>query len=131
MAASLHFLKQNCGRQKNDVIVSPLIVGGSLSQSRAFWAIYISVAISYLGVGLVAPLIAIVLSEHDANPFVIGLVGTTMFAAFTVGVVSDRVDNGPRRPKARARSRADRLRRLDNSLRDDKGDRALLHSPRD
>jgi MFS family permease len=43
------------------------------------------VAISYLGVGLVAPLIAIVLSEHGANSLIVGLVGTTMFAAFTVG----------------------------------------------
>ncbi|HJQ70000.1 MAG TPA: MFS transporter [Blastocatellia bacterium] len=100
MAASLLFDKQNCERRKNDVIVSPSVVGGSLSESRAFWAIYISVAISYLGVGLVAPLIAIVLSEHHANPFVIGLVGTTMFAAFTaasfpVGWLTDRVGPKP------------------------------------
>ncbi len=100
MAASLLFFKENCERQKNDVIVSPLIVGGNLSISRAFWAIYISVAISYLGVGLVAPLIAIVLSEHHANPFVIGLVGTTMFTAFTaasfpIGWVTDRVGPKP------------------------------------
>ncbi len=47
-------------------------------------AIYISVAISYLGVGLVAPLIAIVLSEHGADSFIVGLVGTTMFAFFTL-----------------------------------------------
>jgi MFS family permease len=77
-----------------------LILGGSLSQSKAFWAIYISVAISYLGVGLVAPLIAIVLSEYNANSFIIGLVGTTMFAAFTlasfpVGTVTDRVGPKP------------------------------------
>ena len=62
-----------------------MTIGGCLSESRAFTAIYVSVAISYLGVGLVAPLIAIVLSEHGANSLVVGLVGTTMFAAFTVG----------------------------------------------
>jgi MFS family permease len=77
-----------------------LIFGGSVSQSRAFWAIYLSVAISYLGVGLVAPLIAIVLSEYHANSFIIGLVGTTMFAAFTlasfpVGAITDRVGPKP------------------------------------
>ena len=71
-----------------------------MSRSKAFWAIYISVAISYLGVGLVAPLIALVLSEYDANSFVIGLVGTTMFAAFTlasfpVGTLTDRVGPKP------------------------------------
>jgi MFS family permease len=77
-----------------------LILGGNLSQSRAFWAIYISVAISYLGVGLVAPLIAIVLSGYNANSFIIGLVGTTMFAAFTlasfpVGAITDRLGPKP------------------------------------
>lgn len=71
-----------------------------MSQSKAFWAIYISVAISYLGVGLVAPLIAIVLSEYNANSFIIGLVGTTMFAAFTlasfpVGAITDRIGPKP------------------------------------
>ena len=90
----------DCEQQKNDVIVSPLIFGGSLSRSKAFWAIYISVAISYLGVGLVAPLIAIVLSEYNANSFIIGLVGTTMFAAFTlasfpIGTVTDRLGPKP------------------------------------
>jgi MFS family permease len=55
-----------------------------LSQSRAFLAIYTSVAISYLGVGLVAPLIALVLREHNENSFMIGLIGTTMFTSFTL-----------------------------------------------
>jgi len=71
-----------------------------LSQSRAFWAIYISVAVSYLGVGLVAPLIAIVLSEHGADSFMVGLVGTTMFAALTlasfpIGAMTDRIGPKP------------------------------------
>ncbi|HLG16133.1 MAG TPA: MFS transporter [Blastocatellia bacterium] len=70
-----------------------------MSESRAFGAIYTSVAISYLGVGLVAPLIALVLDERGANSFVVGLVGTTMFAAFTLasfpaGAATDRY--GPR-----------------------------------
>jgi MFS family permease len=55
-----------------------------LSKERAFLAIYISIGISYLGVGLVAPLISIVLAEHGANSVIVGLVGTTMFAAFTL-----------------------------------------------
>ena len=55
-----------------------------MSNKRAFGAIYLSVAISYLGVGLVAPLIAIVLSEHGATSFIVGLVGTTTFASFTL-----------------------------------------------
>ena len=55
-----------------------------MSNKRAFGAIYLSVAMSYLGVGLVAPLIAIVLSEHGASSFIVGLVGTTTFAAFTI-----------------------------------------------
>ena len=71
-----------------------------MSQSRAFWAIYISVAVSYLGVGLVAPLIAIVLSEHGADSFKVGLVGTTMFAALTIasfpmGTLTDRIGPKP------------------------------------
>lgn len=71
-----------------------------MSQSKAFSAIYISVAVSYLGVGLVAPLIAIVLSEHGANSLVVGLVGTTMFAAFTlasfpIGAATDRIGPKP------------------------------------
>ncbi|HKV42393.1 MAG TPA: MFS transporter, partial [Blastocatellia bacterium] len=62
---------------------------------KAFWPIYLSVAISYLGVGLVAPLISIVMSRDGANKFVVGLVGTTMFlsftlAAFPVGWATDR-----------------------------------------
>jgi MFS family permease len=71
-----------------------------LSRSKAFWAIYISVTISYLGVGLVAPLIAIVLSEHGADSFKVGLVGTTMFASFTlasfpIGTATDKVGPKP------------------------------------
>jgi MFS family permease len=71
-----------------------------LSQAKGFWAIYTSVAISYLGVGLVAPLIAIVLSQHGADSFVVGLVGTTMFAAFTLasfpaGAITDRIGPKP------------------------------------
>ncbi|HWO01995.1 MAG TPA: MFS transporter, partial [Blastocatellia bacterium] len=71
-----------------------------MPNAKEFWAIYLSIAISYLGVGLVAPLIAIVLSEHGENSFMIGLTGTTMFAAFTVasfpiGATTDRL--GPKR----------------------------------
>lgn len=71
-----------------------------MSNSKSFWAIYISVGISYLGVGLVAPLIAIVLSSQGANPSIVGLVGTTMFAAFTVssfpvGTLTDRIGPKP------------------------------------
>jgi MFS family permease len=71
-----------------------------LSQTRAFMAIYTSVAISYLGVGLVAPLIALVLRGHNENSFVIGLIGTTMFTAFTVasfpiGAATDRIGPKP------------------------------------
>jgi MFS family permease len=71
-----------------------------LSKERAFWAIYISVAISYLGVGLVAPLISIVLAEHGADSVIVGLVGTTMFAAFTLasfplGALIDRLGPKP------------------------------------
>lgn len=70
-----------------------------MTERKAFWAIYSSVAVSYLGVGLVAPLIAIILAERGADTFVVGLVGTTMFAAFTVasfpvGAATDRI--GPR-----------------------------------
>jgi MFS family permease len=77
-----------------------LNLGGSLSRTKAFWAIYISVGVSYLGVGLVAPLISIVLSERGADTFVVGLVGTTMFAAFTVasfpiGKATDRIGPKP------------------------------------
>jgi len=71
-----------------------------VSKAKAFWAIYASVAISYLGVGLVAPLIAVVLAERGADPFLVGLVGTTMFAAFTLasfpaGVATDRFGPKP------------------------------------
>jgi MFS family permease len=71
-----------------------------LSQGRAFTAIYTSVAVSYLGVGLVAPLIAIVLAEHGADSVVVGLVGTTMFATFTassfpIGQATDRIGPKP------------------------------------
>ncbi|MCI0484986.1 MAG: MFS transporter [Blastocatellia bacterium] len=71
-----------------------------MSRTKAFSAIYTSVAISYLGVGLVAPLIAIVLSEHGADSFMVGLVGTTMFAAFTlasfpIGTAIDRLGAKP------------------------------------
>lgn len=71
-----------------------------MPHAKQFWAIYLSVAISYLGVGLVAPLIAIVLSEHGENSFMVGLTGTAMFAAFTVasfpiGAATDRL--GPKR----------------------------------
>jgi MFS family permease len=79
---------------------SPLNLGGTLSQSKAFWAIYISIGVCYLGVGLVAPLIALVLKERGADPFVVGLVGTTMFAAFTLasfptGRAIDRIGAKP------------------------------------
>jgi len=71
-----------------------------LSDSKAFIPIYLSVALSYLGVGLVAPLIALVLAEHGENSFVVGLIGTTMFAAFTIasfpsGAAIDRVGPKP------------------------------------
>ena len=71
-----------------------------MSQSRAFLAIYTSVVISYLGVGLVAPLIALVLHEHNENSFVIGLIGTTMFTTFTlasfpIGWATDRFGPKP------------------------------------
>lgn len=82
------------------MLFSGFSFGGSLSDSKAFLSIYLSVALSYLGVGLVAPLIAIVLAEHGENSFVVGLIGTTMFAAFTlasfpVGAVIDRVGPKP------------------------------------
>ena len=71
-----------------------------MPHAKEFWAIYLSVAISYLGVGLVAPLIAIVLSEHGENSFMVGLTGTAMFTAFTaasfpIGAATDRL--GPKR----------------------------------
>ncbi|HEU4387854.1 MAG TPA: MFS transporter [Blastocatellia bacterium] len=66
-----------------------------MSQRKALWTIYACVAVSYLGVGLVAPLISIVLNHHGAGSFVVGLVGTTMFGAlavssFPIGTAVDR-----------------------------------------
>jgi MFS family permease len=74
--------------------------GGTLSDSKAFSAIYLSIGLSYLGVGLVAPLIAIVLSEHGENSLLVGLIGSTMFTAFTiasfpVGALTDRLGPKP------------------------------------
>jgi MFS family permease len=71
-----------------------------LSQTKAFLAIYTSIFISYLGVGLVAPLIALVLREHNENSFMIGLIGTTMFTTFTlasfpIGTATDRIGPKP------------------------------------
>jgi MFS family permease len=68
--------------------------------SRAFFAIYLAVAISYVGVGLVAPLIALVLEEHGENSFVVGLIGTTMFttfalSSFPMGAATDRFGPKP------------------------------------
>src|SRR5215467_16012861 len=76
-------------------------LGGALSsRRRAFASIYISVALSYLGVGLVAPLISIVLFNHGIDSFQVGLVGTTTFAAFTIasfpiGAATDRIGTRP------------------------------------
>lgn len=82
------------------MLFSRFHLGGSLSQSRAFGAIYLSIAISYLGVGLVAPIIASVLTEHGENSFVVGLIGTTMFTTFTlasfpIGNAIDRIGPKP------------------------------------
>lgn len=71
-----------------------------MDRAKAFLTIYASVVVSYLGVGLVAPLIAIVLKNHGESPFLIGLIGTTMFAAFTfasfpIGAMTDRVGPKP------------------------------------
>ncbi|HET9531447.1 MAG TPA: MFS transporter, partial [Blastocatellia bacterium] len=88
-------------RQTRDSLDSlDLLRGGRLSRAKAFWAIYTSVAVSYLGVGLVAPLIALVLKDHGADSFIVGLVGTTMFAAFTlasfpIGKTTDRIGPKP------------------------------------
>lgn len=75
-------------------------IGGNLSDSKIFSVIYLSIGLSYLGVGLVAPLIPIVLTEHGENSFIVGLIGTTMFTAFTaasfpIGALTDRI--GPKR----------------------------------
>lgn len=71
-----------------------------MSNSKIFGIIYVSIGLSYVGVGLVAPLISIVLADHGENSFIVGLIGTTMFTAFTVasfpiGAATDRL--GPRR----------------------------------
>lgn len=71
-----------------------------MHQRASLWSIYVSVGISYLGVGLVAPLISLVLYQHGANSFLVGLVGTTMFLAFTVaafpiGTLTDRIGTKP------------------------------------
>jgi MFS family permease len=71
-----------------------------LHQRASLWSIYVSVGISYLGVGLVAPLISLVLYQHGADSFLVGLVGTAMFAAFTIsafpiGTAADRIGTKP------------------------------------
>jgi len=71
-----------------------------MSDSKAFSAIYLSIGLSYLGVGLVAPLIPILLAGHGENSFIVGLIGTTMFTAFTlasfpVGAATDRLGPKP------------------------------------
>jgi MFS family permease len=90
----------SCEPLEIGVIFSPLHFGGSLSDSKVFSTIYFSIGLSYLGVGLVAPLIAIVLAGHGENSFIVGLMGTTMFTAFTVasfpiGAATDRVGTKP------------------------------------
>ncbi|MEK6289360.1 MAG: MFS transporter [Acidobacteriota bacterium] len=71
-----------------------------MSDSKAFSAIYLSIGLSYLGVGLVAPLIPILLAGHGENSFMVGLIGSTMFTAFTlasfpVGAATDRIGPKP------------------------------------
>jgi MFS transporter, DHA1 family, multidrug resistance protein len=71
-----------------------------MSDSRAFSAIYLSIGLSYLGVGLVAPLIPILLAVHGENSLIVGLIGSTMFTAFTlasfpVGAATDRLGPKP------------------------------------
>lgn len=71
-----------------------------MHQRASLWSIYVSVGISYLGVGLVAPLISLVLYKHGADSFLVGLVGTAMFAAFTIsafpiGAAADRIGTKP------------------------------------
>jgi len=71
-----------------------------MSESRAFSAIYLSIGLSYLGVGLVAPLIPILLAGHGENSLLVGLIGSTMFTSFTlasfpVGAATDRVGPKP------------------------------------
>jgi MFS family permease len=77
-----------------------LLHWGKMSDSKAFSAIYLSIGLSYLGVGLVAPLIPILLAGHGENSFIVGLIGTTMFTAFTlasfpVGAATDRLGPKP------------------------------------
>jgi MFS family permease len=71
-----------------------------MSDSKAFSAIYLSIGLSYIGVGLVAPLIPILLAGHGENSFMVGLIGSTMFTAFTlasfpVGAATDRIGPKP------------------------------------
>ncbi len=71
-----------------------------MSDSKAFSAIYLSIGLSYLGVGLVTPLIPILLAGHGENSLFVGLIGSTMFTAFTlasfpVGAATDRVGPKP------------------------------------
>ncbi|HZM91692.1 MAG TPA: MFS transporter [Blastocatellia bacterium] len=71
-----------------------------MTDSKAFSAIYLSIALSYLGVGLVAPLIPILLAGHGENSLIVGLIGTTMFSAFTlasfpVGAATDHIGAKP------------------------------------
>jgi len=71
-----------------------------MSDSKAFSAIYLSIGLSYLGVGLVAPLIPIILSGQGENSLLVGLIGTTMFTAFTVasfpvGAATDKIGAKP------------------------------------
>lgn len=71
-----------------------------MSDSKAFSAIYLSIGLSYIGVGLVAPLIPILLAGHGENSLIVGLIGTTMFTAFTlasfpVGAATDRIGPKP------------------------------------
>src|SRR4051812_35960800 len=83
--AATHFaIRWHCGGVGGDAKLSLLVMKQKPANSRAFFAIYLAIAISYVGVGLVAPLIALVLGAHGENNFVIGLIGTTMFTAFTL-----------------------------------------------
>ncbi len=71
-----------------------------MSDSRVFSAIYLSIGLSYLGVGLVAPLIPLLLAGHGENSLIVGLIGSTMFTAFTlasfpVGAATDRLGPKP------------------------------------
>jgi len=90
----------DCGGPSLDGNLSLLTVNKPSPHSRAFFAIYLAVAISYVGVGLVAPLIALVLEAHGENSFMVGLIGTTMFTTFTlssfpIGAATDRFGPKP------------------------------------